>query len=267
MANLEAFFREHGCDPKTGRPQTTAVQPPSKPAKISLNQPGIFSRIVAAFHGDKAIPAPTTSASPSMYSFAYGAGGAAIAGGVATVPAAHLATSCGHATCLHLKNTHAGHGVIPVISFTYHCKFGTTKSVIIMVNEKGSWNLPCETMEDKDGCCWLATLERAIREECKIFLSTRLSDSDIRFGNLIGKTPVFYLHLNTGMIRHNLSRGILNAQIVADNGNPILPRCYKEIQAIGFFEKQGIKLVPLDGNPVGYSDIFSRVANLWRQMP
>jgi hypothetical protein len=66
------------------------------------------------------------------------------------------------------------------------------------------------------------------------------------------------------MVKHNLSRGILNAQVAADNRNPILPRCYKEIQAIGFFEKQGTKLVPLDGNPVGYPNKFSDVANSWR---
>jgi hypothetical protein len=263
MANFEAFFKEHGCD-KTGRPQTTAVPPPSKPVKNSSNKPGFFSRIVAAFSGDKAKPAPTTSASPPRNSFAHGGGSSAIAGGGVAVPARHSATSCRHAVCLHLKNTNAGHGVILVISFIYYCKVGPTKSVIIMVNEKGSWNLPCETMEKKDLGCWLATLERAIREECKIFLSTHLSDSHITLGTSIGKTPVFYVHLNTDMVKHNLSRGILNAQVAADNRNPILPRCYKEIQAIGFFEKQGTKLVPLDGNPVGYPNKFSDVANSWR---
>ena len=264
MANLEAFFREHGCDPKTGRPQTTAVPPPSKPVKKSSDKPGFFSRIFAAISGDKAKPAPTTSASPPMYSFAHGGGSSAIAGGGVAVPARHSATSCRHTTCLHLKETHAGHGVILVISFTYHYTDGSTKSVIIMVNENGSWNLPCETMEDKDRGCWLATLERAIREECKIFLSTNLSDSHITLVTSIGKTPVFYVHLNTDMVKHNLSRRILNAQVAADNRNTMLPKCYKEIQAIGFFEKQGNNLVPLDGNPDDYPNKFSKVANLWR---
>jgi hypothetical protein len=63
------------------------------------------------------------------------------------------------------------------------------------------------------------------------------------------------------MVSHDLSRGILNAQVAADNANPALTADYKEIQAIGFFERVGKKLVSLPGNP--RKSTFSAVVDTW----
>lgn len=218
----------------------------------------------------RAFPKSSSSAPlPSLAGFARGGGGcggAAIAalhhrdGGKKT----HSAPTCGHALCTDLHNIGAGHGAIVILYFEYHCIDKSTKSVVIMGFEKGSWNFFCEKMEDSDNGCWIATIARALREEGKIFLSRHLEEFDIKLGNPIGRTPVFYVELDRSMVTYDLSRGVLNAQVAADNSNSRLPPCYKEIKAIGFFERVGNSLVPLPGNPSGYPNTFSVVANEWR---
>ena len=208
---------------------------------------------------------------PSLAGFARGGGGGAVAGGGAAVVSphhggskkSHPAPTCGHALCTHLHNIGAGHGGIVLPVFEYRCSDGSKKSVVIMVNEKGSWNLVCEKMDDSDHGCWIATIARALMEEVKIFILRYLENSDIKLGNPIGRTPVFYVQLDRTMVTHKLSRGVLNAQVAADNSDSRLPDCYKEIQAIGFFERIGNNLVPLDGNPTGYPNTFSRVVQSW----
>jgi hypothetical protein len=216
---------------------------------------------------------PISAPSSSIAGFArFSGGGGVVAGGgaVAAVPhhgggkKPHPAPMCGHSVCTHLHNSGAGHGAIVLPIFSYKCPDGSNKSVVIMGFEKRSWNLFCEGMESSDNGCWIETIARALREEGKIFLSRHLEDSDIKLGNPIGRTPVFYVQLDRSMVTHYLSRGILNAQVAADNANSILLHCYKEIQAIGFFEKKGNNIVALPGNPVGYPDTFSGVANQWR---
>jgi hypothetical protein len=216
---------------------------------------------------------PISAPLPSSAGFARGGGGGAVAGGGGGAVAAshhhggktHSAPTCGHARCTHLHNTGAGHGAIVLPVFAYVCTDRSKKSVVISGFEKGSWNLFCEKMEGKDNGCFIATVERALREEAKIILSRRLENDDIKLGNPIGRTPVFYVQLDRSMVTHNLSRGVLNAQVSADNGNPSLPSCYKENQAIGFFERIGYNLVPLPGNPnpSSYPNIFSRVVQSW----
>jgi hypothetical protein len=213
----------------------------------------------------KAFPKPSSSApSASLAGFAHGGGsGGAVAashhhGGKKT----HPAPTCAHDLCTHLHDSGAGHGGIVIPYFEYHTD-GSKKSGVIMGFEKKSWNFLCEKMEANDNGCWIATIARALREEGKIFLLGRLGDSNIRLGKPIGRTPVFYVKLDRSMVTHVLSCRVLNAQIAADNANPILPLCYKEIQAIGFFERVGNNLVPLDDNPSSYPIIFSGVVNSW----
>jgi hypothetical protein len=171
------------------------------------------------------------------------------------------APTCGHAVCKCLDNKDAGHGVILRICFYYKSRDGSTKPVFIMGFEKGReyWNFFCEKMEDADKWCWIAIIERASREEAKVLLSRPLQESDITLDKFIGRTPVFLLQLDRTMVTHNLSRRILNDHIVADKANKGLPKCYKEIKAIGFFEIVGKHLVPLPDNPPGYPDTFSDV--------
>ncbi len=214
---------------------------------------------------------PSSAPLPSSAGFARGGGGCAVAGGGAAVVSphhggskkSHPAPTCGHALCTHLQNSDAGHGGIVLLVFEYRCSDGSKKSVVIMGFEKGSWNFFCEKMEHKDKGCWIRTIVRALREEGKIFPSRYLQDSDIKLGKPIGRTPVFYVQLDRSMVTHDLSRGVLNAQVAADNSNSSLPACYKEIQAIGFFERDGNRLVPLPGNPASYPDTFSRVVQSW----
>jgi len=214
----------------------------------------------------------SSACSPSLAGFARGGsgGGGAVAGGGGAVAASHThggkthsTPTCGHALCTHLHNIKAGHAAIVLPVFEYRCKNGSTKSIVIMGFEKGSWNLFCEKMEDTDNGCWIATIARALREEAKIFPSRYLEDSDIRLGKPIGKTPVFYVQLDRSMVIHDLSRGVLNAQVAADNSDRSLPPCYKEIQAIGFFERVENRLVPVPGNPAGLSNTFSSVVQSW----
>jgi len=218
-------------------------------------------------------PVLTISTPPPIAAFARGGGGGgavAFGGGGAAVPASHhhggkkthSAPTCGHGLCTHLHSNGAGHGGIVIPIFEYRCKDGSKKSAIITGSENGSWNFFCEKMEHKDNGCWIATIERALREEGKLFLSRHLEEAYIKLGKPIGRTPVFYVELERRMVTHDLSRGVLNAQVAADNSNPSLPPCYKEIQAIGFFERIGGNLVPLPGNP-GYSNIFSDVVKSW----
>jgi hypothetical protein len=166
---------------------------------------------------------------------------------------------CRHAVCKQLHDTHAGHGVILKIRFSYKAPDGSIRHVLIMgLDGVRGWNFFCEKMEDADKGCWIATIERALREEAKVFLSRPLQESDITLDKLIGTTPVFLLHLDHTMVTHNLSRTILNNHIAADKANKGLPKCYKEIEAIGFFEMVGKRLVQLPGNPLG-SNTFSDV--------
>lgn len=216
---------------------------------------------------------------PSLSGFARGGGGGgAVArgggGGAVASPhhggrkKTHSAPKCGHARCADLHTRRAGHGAIVLPFFEYKFPDGSNKPVIIMgfeTRRSGNfWNFFCEKMDKSDHGCWIATIARALREEAKIFLSRNLEDSDIRLDNPIGKTPVFYVQLDRTMVTHKLSRGVLNAQVAADNSDSRLPDCYKEIQAIGFFERIGNNLVPLDGNPAGYPNTFSDVVNTWR---
>ena len=172
----------------------------------------------------------------------------------------YSAPTCGHAVCNRFSKNHTGHGVILKIRFSYHARDGSTRDVIIMGSDgPRGWNFFCEKMEDADRGCWIAIIERALREEAKVILSRPLQESDITLDRLIGRTPVFLLHLDHTMVKHNLSRTILNNHIAADKANKALPKCYKEIDAIGFFEMVGNRLVPLPGNPPGYPDTFSGV--------
>lgn len=218
------------------------------------------------------LPKLSSTSPPSLAGVARGGGGGAVAGGGGAATAAshhhsgkksHSAPTCGHTLCTHLHGIGAGHGGIVIPYFEYHCKDGSKKSVVIMGFEKGSWNLICEKTENSDYKCWIATIARALREEGKISLSSHLEDSDIKLGNPIGRTPVFYVQLDRSMVTHDLSRGVLNAQLAADNADPSLPRCYKEIKAIGFFERVGNNLVALPGNPVGYPNTFSPIVQSW----
>jgi len=201
----------------------------------------------------------------SLADFAHsGSGGGAVAGGDSSVVTSpHSAPTCRHALCNQLHDEGAGHGGIVIPYLEYHCNDGSKKSAVIMVYEKRSWNFVCEKMENKDNGCWIATIERALREEGKIFLSRHLEEADIKLVCPIGRTPVFYVQLDRSMVTPDLSRGVLNAQVAADNSDPFLPSCFKEIKAIGFFERIGRNLVPLSGNPSGYPNTFSPVVNSW----
>jgi hypothetical protein len=219
-------------------------------------------------------PVLTISTPPPIASLARGGGGGgavAFGGGGAAVAASHhhggkkshSSPRCGHVLCTHLHDEGAGHGGIVIPYFEYHYKDRSKKSAMIMIfEERRSWNFLCERMEKKDNGCWIATIERALREEGKLFLSRDLQEADIKLGKPIGRTPVFYVELERSMVKHNLSRGVLNAQVAADNSNPSLPHCFKEIQAIGFFERIGSNLVPLPGNP-GHPNRFSDVVKSW----
>jgi len=172
----------------------------------------------------------------------------------------HPAPTCGHTICTHLHNTDAGNGTILLVRFSYKAWDGSTKPVFIMGFERArGWNFFCEKMEDADRGCWIATNMRALREEAKIFLSRPLKESDIILDKFIGRTPVFLLQLDRTMVTHNLSRRILNAQVAADKANTALPKCYNEIKAIGFFEKDWNRLVHLPDNPSSYPNTFSNV--------
>jgi hypothetical protein len=249
-------------DPKTGNSQR------GKDRTIPSFRVRQYS---AMEHCMKLFPTSNSAPLPSSAGFARGGGGGAVAGGGAAVASphhggkkkSHTAPKCGHALCTHLHGIDARHGGIVFPFFEYHCGDGSKKSVVIMGFENGSWNLLCEEMEDKDNGCWILTNARALREKGKIFLLRHLEDSDIRLGNSIHTTPVFYVQLDRSMVMHDLSRGVLNAQVAADNSNPSLPSCYKKIQAIGFFERVGNNLVPLPGNPVGYPNTFSREVQSW----
>jgi hypothetical protein len=229
-----------------------------------------YSKLRAAL-----LPMLSSSTSAPKAAFARGGGGGgavAFGGGGAAVAASHHhggkktypAPTCGHCLCTDLHDEGAGHGGIVIPYFEYHCKDGSKKTATIMIyEERRSWNFLCERMEDKDNGCWIATIQRALREEGKLFLSRDLEKADIKLGKPIRRTPVFYVELERNMVKHNLSRGVLNSQVAADNSNPSLPPCYKEIQAIGFFERIGGNLVPLPGNPSCYPDIFSDVVKSW----
>jgi len=239
-------------DPRTGKSQG------GKDVSITGFGPTQYSEMLAAL-----LTRLSSASSPSSAGFARGGGGGggAVAASHTHGGKTHSAPTCGHALCTHLHNTDAGHGaiVLPV----FRCKDGSKKSVLIMGFEKGSWNFFCETMERKDNGCWIATIARALREEAKIFLSRHLDDSDIRVRKPIGRTPVFHVQLDRIMVKHDLSCGVLNAQVAADNSDRSLSPCYKEIQAIGFFDIVENRLVPLPENPDGYPKEFSRVVNNW----
>ena len=209
---------------------------------------------------------PTSSSAPSADFARRGGGGGAVAGsGSSAVTSPHPAPTCGHGLCHRLHDKGAGHGGIVISYFEYHCNDGSKKSVMIMVFENGSWNFLCEKMEHKDNWCWIATIEHGLREKGKIRLSKHLEEDVINWDKdkPIGRTPVFYVQLDPSMVTHDLSRGVFKAQVAADNSNLSLPSCYKEIQAIGFFERVWNNLVPLPGNPSGYPDTFSPVVNSW----
>lgn len=169
------------------------------------------------------------------------------------------APTCGHSVCNRLHDTDAGHGVILKIRFSYKAPDQSIRHVYIMgLDGARGWNFFCEKMEDADKGCWIATIERALREEAKVFLSRLLQESDIILDRLIGRTPVFLLHLDHTMVTHKLSRRDLNSHIAAGKANKALPKCYKEIDAIGFFEVVENRLVPLPDNPSS-SNTFSAV--------
>jgi len=216
------------------------------------------------------LPMLPSSTSPPMAAFARGGGDG---GGTVASPhhvgagkKSHPSPTCGHAQCTHLHTIRAGHGGIVIPYFEYPCKDGSKKPVMIMGFENrrsgNFWNLLCEKMEDKDKGCWIRTIVRALREEGKIFLSRHLEEGDIKLGKPIGRTPVFYVKLDRIMVTHDLSCGVLNAQVAADNAST-LPHCFKEIQAIGLFERVGNNLFPLPGNLSGYPNTFSTVVNSW----
>ena len=170
------------------------------------------------------------------------------------------APTCGHAVCNQFSMDNTGHGVILRIRFPYKDWNGSIRPVFILGFERArGWNFFCEKMEDADKGCWIAIIERASKEEAKVLLSRPLQESDITLDKFIGRTPVFLLQLDHKMVTHNLSRRILNDHIAADKANKGLPKCYKEIKAIGFFEMVGKHLVPLPDNPPGYPDTFSDV--------
>ena len=265
-------------DPRTGKTQR------GKYAWIPGFGADQYNKMLAAL-----VPKLSSARPPSLAGFARGGGGSvagggdgavaggggsAVAGGGGSAVASphhsggkkpHSAPTCGHSLCTDLHNSDAGHGGIVLPFFEYRCSDGSKKFVVMMGYEKGSWNLFCEKMEDKDRGCWILTVARALKEEGKIDLSRDLEESDISLGKSIDRTPVFYVQLDRSMVTHDLSRGVLNAQVAADNGNPSLPSCYKEIRAIGFFEIIRNNLVPLPGNPnpSSYPNICSRVVQSW----
>lgn len=271
---LEAFYVSQGCDLKTGRkllPTTmlTTIPDPVISEKKSKKM-GLFEKLFGGGKGCKEPDPPSPPSPPSPFTgFAGGGcgGGAALAvagGGKPTSKPkiSHPRPSCGHWICKHLDSNKAGHGAIVLPCFNYRSKDGSIKPVVILVFEKGSWNLICEGMNHADCGCWLACVMRALREECKLFLTRPIQESDIKLGPIIGtKTPSFYVELDSMMVSHDLSRGVLNAQVAADIANPALPKDYKEIQAIGFFERVGKKLVSLPGN--SHRSTFSDVVNTW----
>jgi hypothetical protein len=207
---------------------------------------------------------------PSLAEYARGGSGAVAGGGGAAGAVSHhhrgkthLDPECGHKVCNELRSINAGPDAIVLPVFEYHCKDGIKKSVVIMGFDDGSWNFFCVKMEDSDYRCWIWTIPRELKKEGKILLSRYLNDYDIKLGNPISRTPVFYVKLERSMVIHDLSRVVLNAQIAAENRDPSPPICNKNIQAIGFFERVGNNLVPLPGNPFGYPNTFSPVVRSW----
>jgi 8-oxo-dGTP pyrophosphatase MutT (NUDIX family) len=155
MANLEAFFRENGCDPKTGRPQSTTVPPPSKPPK----KPGFFAGLVTAFYGDKATPTPTSPAPTPIYSFASGGGSAKASSGGGFVSKA----SCGHSSRLHhvSKMGEKGH-VSNIFALLILCD---PKNSILLVQDKDEFlGFPGGKVDPTDLTPWNA-VKREFQEE------------------------------------------------------------------------------------------------------
>lgn len=269
-SQLEAFYVSQGCDPETGRQLLPTTMPTTMPAPvISKKKPtkqGFFEKLFGKEPEPPDPPSPFTG-------FAGGGCGGGCGGGAALAVAgggkpsskpkiSHPRPSCRHWFCKHLDSYKAGHGAIVLPCFNYRSKDGSIKPVVILVFEKGSWNLICEGMNHADCGCWLACVMRALREECKLILTRPIQESDIKLGPIIGtKTPSFYVELDSSMVSHDLSRGVLNAQVAADNADPALSKDYKEIGAIGFFERVGKKLVSVPGNP--HKSTFSDVVDTW----
>jgi hypothetical protein len=249
----------------TTKPGTVISE--EKPKKLSF-----FGRLFGGGKDFKKTDPPDPSDPPSPFTGFAGGGGGGCGGGAALAvagggkssskPKMSPRPSCRHWICIHLDSYKGGHGAIVLPCFNYRSKDGSMKPVVILVFEKGSWNLSCEGMNHADCGCWLACIMRALREECKLFLTRPIQVSDITLGPIIGtKTPSFYVELDSSMVSHDLSRGVLNAHVASDNANPALPKDYKEIQAIGFFMRRDNDLVSVPGNP--HRSTFSDVVRTW----
>jgi hypothetical protein len=252
---------------------SATTKPGSVISEETPKKKGFFEKLFDGGKDSKKTDPPDPSDPPSPFTGFAGGGGGGCGGGAALAVAgggkssskpkmSHPRPLCGHWICKHLDSYKAGHGAIVLPCFNDRSKDGSIKPVVILVFEKGSWNLICEGMNHADCGCWLACVMRALREECKLFLTRPIQESDIKLGPIIGtKTPSFYVELDIMMVSHDLSRGVLNAQVAADNANPALPKDYKEIQAIGFFMRRGNELFSVPGNP--HKSKFSDVVDTW----
>lgn len=277
---LAAWLKSEGCDPSVPVPRRVTggaglASATTKPGPvISEEKPKKLSFFGKLFGGGKDCKKTDPPDPPSPFTgFAGGGCGGCCGGGAALAVAgggkssskpkmSHPRPSCGHWICEHLDSYKAGHGAIVLPCFNDRSKDGSIEPVVILGFERGSWNLFCEGMKHTDCGCWLECLMRTLREECKLILTRPIQVSDVKLGPIIGtKTPSFYVELDSSMVSHHLSRGVLNAHVASDNANPALPKDYKEIQAIGFFKRDGKKLVSLPGNP--HRSTFSDVVNAW----
>jgi hypothetical protein len=276
QSQLEAFYASQGCD-TTGRKLLPTMMPTTMPVPvISEETPKKLSFFGKLFGRGKDCKKTDLPDQPSPFKgFASGGGGGCCGGGAALAVAggggrkstskpkmSHPHPSCGHWICEHLHSYEAGHGAIVLPCFNYHSKDGSIEPVVILGFERGSWNLFCEGMKHTDCGCWLECLMRTLREECKLILTRPIQVSDVKLGPIIGtKTPSFYVELDSSMVSHHLSRGVLNAHVASDNANPALPKDYKEIQAIGFFKRRDNDLFSVPGNP--HRSTFSDVVRTW----
>lgn len=130
------------------------------------------------------------------------------------------------------SNGYPATGVGVVIYFTYGKGSIRNVEVVILGREKygdykHQYNIVAGKREKNE--CILETAVREVKEELKIDISKQ--DLINSHSELIGKTPVFFVKIQSG-----ISRQTLNFNVTSDLSNMNLPYSYKEIDHIDYFK-------------------------------
>jgi len=146
---------------------------------------------------------------------------------------------CNHRTCAEITSK-GGRGVATVI-YLNHTQHGL---VFGLGKERGGqyanqYSVCAGSMDPQDGCCYITTSMRELKEELGITLT--LSQFDQHFRNKFGKIRYFMIRKTAVFLGRfdGLSRATIKRNITNHNQFYQLPPCFHEISDYEIFRADG----------------------------